>query len=216
MRIKALFFDLDGTLYPHGVGIWNAISVKMNEFMHQKLSIPFDQVSTIREEFFKKYGTTLRGIQNNYDINPEEYLNYVHDVPVKDFLKQDIELQEIMKTDDTPKWILTNSDKNHSKRVMDALGISEFFEGIIDVWSTDFKPKPEEVFFETALNITVATNPGSIIFFDDIAHNVLGAQNFGFNSVHVGNGIIPDGIKYHIERIHDYKKILVELNNSNE
>ena len=216
MQIKALFFDLDGTLYSNGVGIWNAISVKMNEFMHKKLGIPLENVSTIREGYFHKYGTTLRGIQIHYDIDPDEYLNYVHDVPVKDFLKKDEYLHELLKNDKSPKWILTNSDRNHSGRVLEALGVRDQFEGIVDVWATDFNPKPTPHFFETALKISGFSQPDSIIFYDDIEQNVLGAKKFGFISVYVGTGIIAKGIDNHIANIHDFHKIKKALISSNE
>ncbi len=207
MQIQALFFDLDGTLYPNGVGIWNAISEKMNIFMNQELGIPIEQVPNVREGFFHKYGTTLRGLQNHYDIDPADYLNYVHNIPVNEILKPDNRLRNLLVQDKSRKWILTNSDRDHSGRVLEALGIRDQFEGIVDVWATDFKPKPAPHFFETAMRTADLLDPSSIIFFDDISKNVLGGKEFGFVSVYVGEGIIAEGIDHQIMTIHDFQKI---------
>ncbi len=215
MKIEALFFDLDGTLYPDGVGVWNAISAKMNDFMHNELGIPLEKVSDIREGYFHKYGTTLRGIQHHYNIDPKVYLNYVHDIPVSDFIKPDAHLRELLKKNSLPKWIVTNSDKNHSMRVLDALGIGDQFKDIIDVWATDYNPKPSSLFFEAALKISGLTNTEKIIFFDDIQQNVLGAKTNGFIPVLVGEGIIADGIDNQIDKIHDFPKFIKDLTNVN-
>jgi putative hydrolase of the HAD superfamily len=215
MKIEALFFDLDGTLYQDVVGVWNAISVRMNDFMHKELGIPIEKVSDIREGYFHKYGTTLRGIQHHYDIDPKEYLSYVHDVPVNEFIKPDPQLRELLIKNSLPKWIVTNSDKNHSMRVLDALGIRDQFKDIIDVWATGYNPKPSPHFYKTTLKISGLTSPEPIIFFDDIQQNVLGAKTFGFIPVLVGEGIIADGIDNQIDKIHDFPKIIKDLTNAN-
>lgn len=212
MQFEALFFDLDGTLYPHGSGIWTAISVRMNTYMHEKLGIPVDEVSAIREEYFHKFGTTLRGVQNNYEIDSDEYLNYVHDIPVHEFLKRDEKLLQILKSNKLPKWIVTNSDQNHSERVLSALGIANQFEGIIGMRKTNFIPKPNLSFFEAASKISGFNNPQSIVFFDDIPKNIVAGNKYGYKSVIVGKNGTKE-YKYHIDSIHDFPKTLEAISN---
>ncbi|MCK5343001.1 MAG: HAD-IA family hydrolase, partial [Candidatus Heimdallarchaeota archaeon] len=154
------------------------------------------------------------GIQYHYDIDPNVYLNYVHDIHVYDIIKPDAQLQQSLIKSSLPKWIVTNSDRNHSMRVLDALGIRDQFKDIIDVWASDYNPKPSPHFFETSLKISELTSPKSIIFFDDIQQNVLGAKKFGFIPVFVGEGIIADEIDNQIEKIHDFPKIIEDLINT--
>jgi putative hydrolase of the HAD superfamily len=143
-------------------------------------------------------------------------MNYVHNIPVKEILKPDVHLRNLLMQDNSHKWILTNSDRNHSTRVLEALGIRDQFEGIVDVWATDFKPKPAPHFFRTAMRMAGSSDPSSIMFFDDISQNVLGAKEFGFTSVYVGEGIIAEGIDHQIMTIHDFQKIKKEVLSSNE
>ena len=65
MPIEVLFLDLDGTIYPHGNGLWDVIAERMEIYMHQVLDIPEDIIPGMRQAYFKKYGTTLGGLMAN-------------------------------------------------------------------------------------------------------------------------------------------------------
>ncbi len=62
MRFSTIFFDLDDTLYPSSSGLWKAIKERMNIYMRDMLHIPEDEVPALREQYYKMYGTTLRGL----------------------------------------------------------------------------------------------------------------------------------------------------------
>ena len=87
MSFTTLFLDLDGTLYPHNNGIWEQISARMNEYMITNLGFDDHTVSKVREQYFLKYGTTLSGLMANDDLDPTEFLAYVHDVPIGRFYR---------------------------------------------------------------------------------------------------------------------------------
>jgi putative hydrolase of the HAD superfamily len=73
MRFNTLFFDLDETLYPASSGLWAAIRERINAFMQERMGFPPDQIEELREQFFREYGTTLRGLQANSTVDLEEY-----------------------------------------------------------------------------------------------------------------------------------------------
>jgi len=83
MRFSHIFFDLDDTLYPSTNGLWNSIRQRMNEYMLERLNIPPEQVAIIRRRYFETYGTTLRGLQLHYQVDADEFLAYVHDLPIR-------------------------------------------------------------------------------------------------------------------------------------
>ena len=87
MRYQLLLFDLDETLYPPTSGLWNTIAQRMQDYMVEKLGIPADRADTIRRSYFEKYGTTLRGLQANYQVDAVDFLRYVHDIPLDQVLK---------------------------------------------------------------------------------------------------------------------------------
>ena len=83
MNFKTIFFDLDDTLYPHESGLWIAIKDRIQLFMHDELGLDWEEIPAIRDHYFETYGTTLRGIQANHDVDEQSYHNYVHQVDLE-------------------------------------------------------------------------------------------------------------------------------------
>lgn len=211
MNVEVIFLDLDGTLYPHENGMWDEIANRMETYMNQVLGIPRQLIPNLRKTYFEKYGTTLRGLQINYEIDPEEYLAYVHDIPVSDFIQPDIKLRKILRELHQPKWILTNSDKNHSKRVLSALGIEDLFRDILGVTDMNFHSKPDSYVFNRALEFAGNPSPNKCLFVDDIPKNLAPAKEMGFITILVGNRQDNLNTHFSIASIHDLKKAMNNL-----
>jgi putative hydrolase of the HAD superfamily len=208
MPIKALFIDLDGTIYPPGSGLWDKIAERMEIYMHQVLHIPESEIPTMRKRYFDEYGTTLSGLLANYSLNPEEYLSFVHDVPVTDFIKPNGKLRQMLTTLPQPKWILTNSDKNHATRVLLALGIEDLFEDVLGVSDLNFHCKPDPYVFEQALKSAGNPSPKDCLFADDLPKNLIPAWEMGFVTVLVGDREPNHAATYHIKQINNLAEIL--------
>src|SRR5262245_20491382 len=115
---KAILFDLDNTLYTEESGIFNLIDKRMNEWLISRLHISPEEVNQFRNHYFMKYGTTLRGLMLHHDVNPHDFLHYVHDVPVHEFLTADEELRKMLGLITSRKIIFTNSDERHATRIL--------------------------------------------------------------------------------------------------
>jgi pyrimidine 5'-nucleotidase len=204
MTYSTIFIDLDGTLYSNSLGLWQEISTRMNTFMHKELNLPLTQVPSLREEYFQRYGTTLRGIQANYEhINAKDFLAFVHDVPVTKYLKPDPELRNLLTKLSQPKWIFTNADKDHAQRILDALDIADLFEGIVDVQAMNFIPKPNQRVYETALNLAGNPPAQSCILIDDLPKNLAPAKSLGFFTILVGENNKSSEADLIIPKIHN-------------
>ena len=94
--IKHWVFDLDNTLYPASSNLFSKIDIRMKKFIINKLNVSPDDAYTIQKKYYFKYGTTLAGLMKNHNINPEEFLDYVHNIDVSS-LKKDLKLQKILK-----------------------------------------------------------------------------------------------------------------------
>ena len=160
MRFKSLYFDLDDTLYPSGSGLWDAIRDRMNVYMQKFIDLPLAEITTIRQGYLEKYGTTLRGLQAHYDIDAEEYLAFVHDLPLEEYIHPDPGLRTLLLSLPQRRWIFTNSDHNHANRVLNILGLAGCFDGIIDIQAVDFACKPDKTAYERALQIAGDDNHG--------------------------------------------------------
>lgn len=186
MTINTLIFDLDDTLYPPSSGVWDAIGVRINQFILENLEIPAEKVAILRDDLFHQYGTTLRGLQLVYGIDPYKYLNYVHNVPLEDYLQPNPTLRAILGQIDARKTIFTNSDQNHALRVLDRLSLGGIFERIIDVMDVAPYCKPMPEAFQLALNILGNPDPSTCVVIEDSLRNVGAARNMGFRTILVG------------------------------
>jgi pyrimidine 5'-nucleotidase len=214
MTFTTVFFDLDDTLYPSSLGLWEAIRVRMHTYMKTLLDLPDDELAALREHYLETYGTTLRGLQINHLVDTEDYLAYVHDLPLEQYLKPDPALREMLLSLPKRRWVFTNSDANHARRVMKVLGISDCFEGIIDVHTIEFVSKPNLDAYTRALRVTGESDPQRCVYLDDATRNLFPANQLGFYTVLVGETSPHPAARQSISSIHDLPKAMPWLWNS--
>jgi putative hydrolase of the HAD superfamily len=211
MYFSTLYFDLDDTLYPPSSGLWDAIRHRMNEYMQRLIDLPVDDIVKLRQSYLEKYGTTLRGLQAHYDVDADEYLSFVHDLPLEKYIQPDPALRTLLLSLPQRRWIFTNSDANHANRVLNILGISDCFEGIIDIRSIDFDCKPDKIAYQKALTLTSNVDPSQCVIFDDALRNLSPARELGFFTVLVGKNGKEASVDRTISSLHDLKNSIPEL-----
>jgi pyrimidine 5'-nucleotidase len=187
MSLKTMFLDLDDTLYPPSAGIWPAIGGRIDLYMVERLHLPAEQVPALRRQLFRQYGTTLRGLVVTMNIDPVDYLDFVHDVPVERMLQPDARLREILSGLLQRKVILTNADRKHAGRVLDALKVTDCVDQIIDILDVTPYCKPQAGAFECALHMAGETDPAQCAVIDDGLPNLAAARQIGFHTVRVGS-----------------------------
>ena len=183
MQITTIFFDLDDTLYPSHVGLWKAIKERMNIYMRQHLNIPDAEIPVLREKYFMQYGTTMRGLQAHHNINTDDFLAFVHDLPLENYLKPDPIQREIIASLPTRNLIFTNADIHHARRVLKQLRLDDLFPTIVDVNAVApyCKPMPES--FSIAMQVAGETDPAHCVMIDDIHRTTQAARKAGLRSI---------------------------------
>ena len=186
MRFTTLFFDLDDTLYPSSTGLWKAIRERMNLYMLERMGIPENEVPILREQYFKMYGTTLRGLQARHNVDVEDYLAFVHDLPLQDYLKPNPTQREIIASLPSRKLIFTNADIPHAQRVLAALQLDDLFNDIVDVNAVApyCKPMPES--FAIAQELAKEPDPRKCVVIDDLSRTTRAALEAGMASILYG------------------------------
>jgi len=186
MRFTTLFFDLDDTLYPSSTGLWKAIRERMNLYMLERMGIPENEVPILREQYFKMYGTTLRGLQARHSVDVEDYLAFVHDLPLQDYLKPNPTQREIIASLSSRKLIFTNADIPHAQRVLAALQLDDLFNDIVDVNAVApyCKPMPES--FAIAQELASEPDPRKCVVIDDLSRTTRAALEAGMASILYG------------------------------
>ena len=158
-------------------------------YMRERLLIPEADVPALREQYFKMYGTTLRGLQERHNVNTEEYLAYVHDVPLQDYLMPNPVLREVLASLPTRNLIFTNADAGHARRVLAALQLDDLFDTIVDVNSIApyCKPMPES--FAIAMELAGEPDPRKCVMIDDLPRTTRAALDLGMASLLYGTDI---------------------------
>jgi putative hydrolase of the HAD superfamily len=189
----------------------------MNRFMVEKVKLPEDQVPTLRRQYYQTYGTTMRGLQIHHAVDADEYLAFVHDLDLEQFLLPDACLQEMLSSLPQKIWIFTNADAAHAWRVVSVMGLEDCFEGIIDVRSIQFACKPEKQAYERALVLAGNPFPAQCILVDDSAANLVPAFDMGLSTIWINqNGSSHPSAVHTLSKLIELREVMPELWGSND
>ena len=179
--IKNWVFDLDNTLYSPEDDIFSQIDKRMTEFIISKFNVNEEEAFNLQKKYFLEYGTTLSGLMKRENIDPDEFLEFVHDINLE-ILKPNIELSKIIKNLPGDKFIFTNGSKKHAENVLKQLEMSGIFDDIFDIKESNFIPKPN---INAYLNFIDKTKiePDVSIMFEDIGRNLEAAKKLGMKTV---------------------------------
>jgi putative hydrolase of the HAD superfamily len=180
---KFAIFDLDETLYPRQTGLMHEIGVRINRYLIENLHLPQDQANELRQRYYNQHGTALRGlVVERPDVDPEDYLRYVHDIPLTDYLEPDPALAEMLRSIPLTKVIFTNATVEHAQNVLKILGIADQFADIIDVRRVEYVSKPNVAAYARLLEILQARG-GECILIEDAARNLLPGKGLGMTTI---------------------------------
>lgn len=180
-----LLIDLDDTIYPQDNGLWTLIGDRINQFLIEVMHFPAHMVPDLRHRLWAEYGTTLRGLQAEYSVDMDYYLDYVHDIPVESILSPDPNIDRLLQLFPQKKVIFTNASAAHAHRVLKILGVQNHFECILDIYAIAPYCKPQEEAFQKALQ-RVNTPPQNCLLVDDSPANLDTAQSLGMGTISVG------------------------------
>jgi len=211
MLFTTLFFDLDDTLYPSSTGLWNAIRDRMSLYMHERLGLAWEEIPKLRRHYLETYGTTLRGLQRFYQVDTEEYLAFVHDIPLDQYLRPEPAVRTMLLGLPQKKWIFTNADADHARRVLAVLDLEGCFQGLIDVRALNFLSKPEKETYYRALTLAGAPEPGQCVLLDDSPRNLDPAREIGFTTVLISHEVDDNAADFSIPRLTDLRRVLPVL-----
>ncbi len=174
-------FDLDNTLYPRDCNLFAQIDVKMKAFISELLNVNVEEAQHIQKQYFRTYGTTLRGLMENHGLTPEKFLDYVHDIDVSP-VPPNPALNNVLHRIDGRKVIFTNGSVAHAENVLGRIGITHHFEGIFDIIAADYVPKPERSTYEVFVR-EHNVDPTRAVMLEDIARNLEPAHAMGMTTV---------------------------------
>ena len=169
-HIKNILFDCDGVLYSDLEAVFGQVSRKMTEYISSKLNVDLKKAKELQTNYFHKYNTSLNGLMIHHEIDPKEFLDFVHDIDLS-FLEKDTELKYELENINLRKFVFTNGSYNHVKHITTTLGIDDQFEGIFDIVDAEYHPKPEAKAFDLMVE-KFKIDPKETLYIEDIAKNL--------------------------------------------
>jgi putative hydrolase of the HAD superfamily len=179
-------FDLDNTLYPASSNLFGLMDVKMGAFISNLLGVDAVEARIIQKRFFVDHGTTLAGLMAHHDVEPRDYLDFVHDIDLS-VLEPDPLLTRAIAALPGRKIIFTNADADYAARVLDRLGLSALFDGLFDIHGADYQPKPEISAYHRFCEVH-DVDPARTIMVEDMARNLRPAKLLGMATLWINNG----------------------------
>ncbi|WP_186396113.1 pyrimidine 5'-nucleotidase [Stappia sp. TSB10GB4] len=187
--VEAWVFDLDNTLYPPSSDLFSQIDARISDYIARHLGLAADEARLKQKAFYRDYGTTLRGLMVEHGIEPDAFLEYVHDIDYSPVMPNPRLGQAIARLPGR-KYIFTNGDRPHAERTAARLGISEQFDDIFDIVAAGLLPKPNLETYNRFLEKT-GVSPVRAAMFEDLSRNLQVPHKLGMRSVL----LVPEGTR---------------------
>ena len=189
--IATWVFDLDNTLYPHHLNLWHQVDQRIRDYVADFLKISHDEAFRLQKDYYRRYGTTMRGLMEEHGLQPDEFLEMVHQIDHSP-LTPNPELGAAIGELPGRKLILTNGTRAHADAVMRRLEIGHHFEDVFDIRAAELEPKPQPQVYQRFLK-RHRVDPNSAVMFEDLARNLEVPHALGMTTVLVvpkGAGVV--------------------------
>jgi putative hydrolase of the HAD superfamily len=182
-HVTTWVFDLDNTLYPPRMRLFDQIEVKMTDWVARNLGVSRAEADHLRSEYWRLYGTTLAGLMAEHGVDPDGYLAEVHDIDFS-VLEPDPQLAARITALPGRRIIYTNGDTPYARKVIAARGLGDVFDAVYGVEHAGYRPKPERAAFETVFAAD-GFDPARAAMFEDDARNLAVPHAMGMRTVHI-------------------------------
>ena len=185
-HVESWIFDLDNSLYPHSCNLFALIDERMGAYIQRLLGVGAEEARRVQKGYFHAHGTTLAGLMRSHDVDPHEFLGFVHDI---DLARLTADPALVAALDRLPgrKFVFTNADEVYARRVLDRLGLANAFDGMHDIHAMAYLPKPNPAAYE-ALCARHGIDPARALFADDMVRNLAPAKALGMTTLWLDNG----------------------------
>ncbi|WP_424939265.1 pyrimidine 5'-nucleotidase [Aliiroseovarius sp. S253] len=202
-------FDLDNTLYPPRVRLFDQIEVRMTNWVMDELGVDRAEADRLRNKYWREHGTTLAGLMREHGVDPGPYLHDVHDISF-DALEPDHDLANHIKNLPGRKIVYTNGSAPYAEQVLAGRGLSGLFDAVYGVEHADFHPKPERAAFDVVF-ARDGVKPDIAAMFEDDPRNLAVPHELGMKTVHVAPDPEPaDHIHHHTDDLTAFLERLVK------
>jgi putative hydrolase of the HAD superfamily len=185
-HVRDWIFDLDNCLYPASTGLFELIDERMGAYIQRLLDCEPQEARRVQKAHFHEHGTTLAGLMKEHDVDPHDFLADVHDIEL-DRVQCDERLGRLLTRLPGRRFVFTNGDAPYAQRVLERLGIHEYFDELHDIHASSYKPKPDPHGY-ALLCERFRIAPAHALLVDDMVQNLAPAKALGMTTIWVDNG----------------------------
>ncbi len=182
-HVTTWVFDLDNTLYPPAVRLFDQIEERMVAFVMDATGADRASADRLRKQWWAEHGTTLAGLMAEHGVDPEPYLVAVHDIDFS-VLAPDPGLRAGIAALPGRRIVYTNGSAPYARRVIAARGLEGLFDAVYGVEDAGFHPKPRREAFEAVFGADGLDTAAAAMFEDDV-RNLAVPHALGMRTVHV-------------------------------
>jgi putative hydrolase of the HAD superfamily len=188
-QVETWVFDLDNTLYPHDLNLWQQIDDRIRDYIARFLDVGRDEAFRVQKDYYKRYGTSMRGLMTEHGMKADDFLDFVHHIDHSP-LTPNPALGAALEKLKGRKLILTNGTRKHADAVMRRLAIHHHFDDVFDIVAGELEPKPFPVTYDRFL-ARHGVEPAKAAMFEDLARNLEVPHALGMTTVLV----VPEGTR---------------------
>jgi putative hydrolase of the HAD superfamily len=180
-QVETWVFDLDNTLYPHHLNLWQQVDERIRDYIVDFLKISRDEAFRLQKDYYRRYGTTMRGLMEEHGLVPDQFLEMVHQIDHSP-LTPNPALGAAIAELPGRKLILTNGTREHADAVLRRLEIGHHFDGVFDIKAAELEPKPRPQVYDRFL-ARHGVDPAKAAIFEDLARNLEVPHALGMTTV---------------------------------
>ncbi|MFQ6100974.1 MAG: pyrimidine 5'-nucleotidase [Anaerolineae bacterium] len=209
MTYSFIIFDLDDTLYSGDTGLLREVGRRIQTWLCDHMGLTREEAIALRRDYFLRYGTTLGGLIAEHDVDVHDYLFFIHDIPVQEYLDPNQALAAMLDAIPLRKAVYTNATVEYTGRVLRALGVENRFERVIGIEETGLRNKPYRDAYERMLALLDARGPECIMV-EDSARNLRPAKALDMTTVLV-DAEPDENVDFVVESVLEVERVVSEL-----
>jgi len=202
-HVDTWVFDLDNTLYPPRMRLFDQIDARMTDYVMRLTGADKAQSDRMRREYWQTYGTTLAGLMAHHRIDPEPFMAEVHDI---DFsaLEPDPGLRDAIGRLKGRRVVYTNASVPYARKVLAGRGLDGLFDAVYGVEDADYRPKPTPEAFARIFGID-GLEPRRAAMFEDDHRNLKVPHALGMRTVLVTpEPAAHEHVHHHTDNLADF------------
>ena len=180
-QVETWVFDLDNTLYPHHLNLWQQVDERIRDYIAGFLKVTHEEAFRLQKDYYKRYGTSMRGLMTEHGMEPDDFLDFVHQIDHSP-LTPDAALGAAIERLPGRKLILTNGTRRHADAVLARLELDRHFEDVFDIIAAELDPKPSPQTYDRFLKAH-AVDARKSAMFEDLARNLAVPHALGMTTV---------------------------------